>query len=241
MNIDFAMQKIKSEKHFGCMFVDSPSLRSICSTDSVFVASELKTSLGVPDYVLLAQQDYQSILDFTNNYSTVRLSGNYAAVVSYVAKNDTTCVRDIAKLLGKQRSSLLKPLRELQEWGVIDFTDSRNCDVKLRHDFLIPNISSIAIELKLSSWEKALWQACRNRSQFASSYVVMPSNKLDLLNSKVDLFKSNDISTAVYNVDSMEFTSLHKNKHNMLVTNRYYLEAIDSIINNLSTFRQITF
>jgi len=234
------MPKIKSEEQFGNIFVGSPSLHGLCLSDSIYVAKELKTSLGVPDYVLLAEKDYDVLTQFAKNYSHIRLSGKYAAVISCVAKNSRVDVQRLAELMNQRQSAIVKALEELESWGIVTLDEGKSF-VSFNTDFDIPALQSVAIELKLSSWQKALWQATRNSNQFATSYVVMPSEKLDLLNSKIDLFISNNISTAVFDVDSLSLTPIHTSQSEELATNRHYLEGLGCLIQNLSAFHRVSF
>ncbi len=144
-------------------------------------------------------------------------------------------------MLSRSYGEILRALKELENTGVISFGDREQTNVRLNAGFDIPVLNSIAIELKLSSWKKALWQATRNGSQFASSYVIMPSNKLDLLNSKVDLFASNNVKVAVFDIESLSLTPIYQEDSNKLVTSRYYLETLDCLIRNKSAFQSVNF
>lgn len=234
-----AMGKI-SEWHFGDAFADSNSIQKLLNSTSkkAYLAREFHTSLGVPDYVLLDEADYLNLNWFAKNHQNVKLSGKYAAVISYIAKNTKVEIKDIENLLHQRKSEILNYLSQLEEWGIVTVED--NTKVFYNSSFSIPEIRSVAVELKLSSWEKALWQAIRNKSQFSSSYVVMPSNKLDLLSNNADVFKSNDVSMAVFDVDSLELTPLHNFSNQMLPSNRHYLELLDSLVSNISSFHLVT-
>ena len=142
-------------------------------------------------------------------------------------------------LLSQTRGKILNVLRELEEWGIINFEDKCHHNVTVNSGFDIPMIHSVAIELKLSSWEKALWQATRNANQFASSYVVMPKRKLALLKSKFDLFKLNNVGTAVFDVDSLTLTSINQSMGHRPITSRYYLEGLDCLMRNLAAFERV--
>ena len=190
------MAKIKSEEQFGNILVTSNSLGAISRSKNFYLAKEFKTSLGVPDYVILSDEDYNTLKLFAKNNPEVKLSGRYAAVVSYISKHEGAKVEDIMSLFQEKRSKIIKSLELLEGWGVIRFIDKDKQAVMIDSSFDFPKINSIAIELKLSSWEKALWQAIRNSGQFASSYVVMPNDKLDLLKKKSELFATNNVNMA---------------------------------------------
>lgn len=236
-----AMPKIKNEEQFGNILMSSPSLSLLCSaTENLYVAKELKTSLGVPDYVLLTENDYQSLEHFAKRYSHAHLSGKYAAVVYYVSKNERVDIVELALQLNRKRNEIINALTDLEEWGIIDFDVIDRSSVCVSPSFSIPVLNSVSIELKLSSWEKALWQAIRNSSQFTSSYVVMPSDKLDLLNSKVGLFASNSINTAVFDIESMALTHVHENKTAINpINSRYSIESLDCLVRNLAAFERV--
>lgn len=236
-----SMYRVQSEEQFGNILVKSPSITILCSSKSIFIAKELKTSLGVPDYVLLTERDYLKLQQFAKSYSDIRMTGKYAAVTSYVAKKKGASIHELAMLFNKRRSDVLRALMELEEWGVISFKNKHRNNVMINSGFEIPALESVAIELKLSSWEKALWQAARNGSQFASSCVVMPSNKLDLLNNKLDLFKTNNVNTAVFDISSLTLTPVHLITHIQPVSGRYHLEAINTLVRNLDSFQQVRF
>ena len=233
------MQKKINEKQFGDVFANSSIITQLCSSKSVYIAKEFNTSLGIPDYVLLTDDDYQKIEKFTNHYSGLRMSGKYAAIISYVAKSDKVCIDDLSEHLKKKRGEIISALKELEQFRVVDIDNKNEKSVKLRSGFEIPKIHSIAIELKLSSWKKALWQATRNSNQFTSSYVIMPKNKLVLLSDKIDYFKANKISTAVIDVESLVLTPIHDEVDRETIANSYYLDGINSIMHNLNTFKKV--
>lgn len=233
------MQKIKSEEQFGNIFVGSPSLQKITSSSKFYMAKELKTSLGVPDYVLLSDADYAKLQNFAHEYPEIEFSGRYAAVVSYIYRNVQANIDAISSFLKENRSQVVKSLEKLEMWGVVTFQDENRLSVVINASFNIPELESIAIELKLSSWEKALWQAIRNSNQFASSYIVMPSDKLALLRSKADLFLSNNVSTAVFDIESLELTHITKQKNALKLSGRHYIETFSSILQNLPKFEEV--
>lgn len=238
MILDSHMPNIKSEEEFGNLFIDSPSLTGLFESTNLYFIRELRTSLGIPDYILLSKDDFNTLNYFAKNYDGIQLSGKYATVISYIAKEEIVDTQVLSGFLRQRKNDLLRSLEELQEWGVVQFEDTNKEKVTINANFEIPQIHSVAIELKLSSWEKALWQAIRNSGQFMSSFVVMPSNKLHLLNSKIDLFRANGIGTAVLDVDSLNLTPIHQPINTQVIKSRYYLEALGSLIKNIPNFEQ---
>jgi len=233
------VQKIDNEELFGNIFVGSPSLQKVAPAGKFYVAKELRTTLGVPDYVLLTDGDYKKLQDFALEYPDIKFSGKYAAVVSFIYKNKQTDIGSLSKFFSVSKYQASKSLENLEKWGVVTFQDDERQLVKIRASFVIPQLNSIAIELKLSSWEKALWQAVRNSSQFSSSYIIMPSYKLNLLKSKTELFVSNKVSTAVFDIDSLELTHITKAKNSMHFSSRYYIETFSSLISNITSFQEV--
>lgn len=233
------MPNIKTEEQFGDAFIGSRSIKKISTSNSFYVAKELRTPLGVPDYVILSDFDYEKLKLFANKYPDIQLNGKYAAVVSYISKNQGSCVDSISELFHEKRTPIMRALERLEEWGVIDFSDCKREYVKINSSFKLPELRSIAIELKLTNWEKALWQAIRNRNQFAFSYVVMPNAKLSLLKSKGNLFASNNINIAVFDVDKMELTHIAQNKTKANFYNRHYIENLGIVMKSLPSFEKV--
>ena len=69
--------------------------------------------------------------------------------------------------------------------------------ISRNHNFNLPKIDVVSIELKLHKWEKALWQASRNQAYYAKSYVVMPADKEELIRSHTNHFRVNRVSAAI--------------------------------------------
>lgn len=240
MIVDCNMPNLKSEEEFGDLFIDSPSLVDLCGSKDFYYTREFKTSLGIPDYVLLNKKDYCSLSEFAKKYNGMRISGRYAAVISYVAKSEIVSTNEISQFFRQKRHDILRSLGELEEWGVVKFEDHSMENVMINVDFKIPQLHTVAIELKLSSWEKALWQAVRNSGQFSSSFVIMPSNKLDLLNSKKELFSLNGVGTAVLDVESLDITQVNSPVVTSAITSRFYLQTLGNLMQNLPYFSRIT-
>ncbi len=78
-------------------------------------------------------------------------------------------------------------------FGVPDLVLAENVDGKVHH--------VIAIELKLSSWKRALMQAFRYRSFAWESYVVLDEKRSSPALSNVATFKKHNIGLATYSQD----------------------------------------
>ena len=81
----------------------------------------------------------------------------------------------------------------------------------------------------------------RNSSQFASSYMIMPSDKLKLLKGKADLFLMNNVNTAVFDIESLELTHVTQHKNPRATSGRHYIEAFSSLLHNLQNFQEVKF
>lgn len=230
-----------NEEQFGQLFINSPYLNNLFDGDRFYYADQLTTSLGVPDYVFLSEQDLSLLNTFATTYSGLKLTSKYAAVISYVARNDCPTICDISTFMREREGQTLRTLGELENNGVVNFDRSDKEVVTLNPHFNVPLLNSVAVELKLSSWEKALWQAIRNSSQFISSCVVMPSDKYNIISNNINLFENNSIGTAVLNVEDLSLTKINTHKNLSVINSRYYLQAIDTLMTNIWRFKPIDY
>lgn len=141
----------------------------------------------------------------------------------------------------EHKTNLLRILNNLEDFGVVIFSGSKKAEVSLEKSFDLPEVHSVSIELKLYDWQKALWQAARNLCQFSSSYVIMPSHRVDILGKNSNLFSSNQIGTAIFDVDTLEVRPINTTK--TLKTNKYdkhYIATLNTLVENITEFSPVT-
>jgi hypothetical protein len=186
-----------TEYEFGDILLNSTEIQKLIKTKSFLVAREFKVDSAVPDFVLISSVDYKNIVELSKKYPPELFRGLNASIICMLyGPSRTKYISDIAKANFTDEKSVLKSARRLDELNIISFDDKRMTITRSK-DFNLPKIDVVSLELKLDKWKKALWQASRNRAYYAKSYVVMPSDKEELIRQNLNHFSVSGVSAVV--------------------------------------------
>lgn len=190
-----------SEQELGDILLGSAEIQKISKSQNFLVAREFRVDSGVPDFILISQLDYQKIIRLSSMYSPEVFRGVSSSIIAMVY--GPMKIKDINTLAQAHRVSrqiIKKHVSKLEEYGIVSYDKKKELVVKNKN-FKLPNVEVISLELKLDKWKKALWQASRNQAFYSTSYVVMPSNKEDLIRQNMRYFEVNDVSAAVIDLN----------------------------------------
>lgn len=182
------------EKDFVDAFLNDGAVRRIFS-DKYFVMREFESTSGIPDVMLVNRKHAARLVEFTSHYSGVKLGQAHARVILSLEKRKYTNAKDVHLKTGYSLSYVRLLLDTLLESGII--VGDKN-GWKLVGSFKFPKVETISLEFKLSDWQSALKQGFRYKKLATCSYVVMPSEKSDLLKRNKSRFANLDVGAVTY-------------------------------------------
>lgn len=203
-----------TEHQFGDILLNSAEIQKLVKTNKFLVAREFKVDSAVPDFVLITASDYQDIIELSQKYPPEIFRGVYSSLICMLyGSSHTRSIDTIAKANFVSPTALVRAAKKLQELNILTL-DDKNLRIARTKEFYLPKIDVISLELKLDKWKKALWQASRNKAYYAKSYVVMPSEKEDLIRQNMDYFSVNGVSAVVVDTSggAVKFVGREKRK-----------------------------
>lgn len=219
------MKKI-SELEFGADFINTGAVSRLCPAG--FVLTELETSHGIPDAVLILKQDIDSLEALHSKFGAVYLTSSHARVITSLYEKRYQDLKTIADKCGLSTSYARSVLKSLVENELIHTHESK---YRLSDSYGMPKVQMISIEFKLTDWKKALNQAFRHSSFASKSYVVMPSSKKDVLQKNRDLFKDYGVSVVTYDTESKQLDRIVDARPNRR-SKVSYVDSLFKVVNN---------
>lgn len=230
-----------TEYEFGDILLNSAEIQKLIKTNHFLVAREFKVGSAVPDFVLVTRQGYDDIRSLSARYPSSVFRGIHSSIISILyGPTHTRDIDVIARANFVDKAVILKAAKMLDGLGIIKLDVSKSRIARTK-DFYLPRIDVISLELKLDKWKKALWQASRNQAYYASSYVVMPSDKESLIRQNIDFFTVNGVSAVVVDTvrGGVKFVSKQKKQKAQSYITTQRLTGLSYLMQGQASFVEV--
>lgn len=146
--------------------------KTIALKPGAIALSELETSTGVPDLVLIEHRNGSGELVMDARCSA--LTNGRAAVAARLKRARAHRADYLSQSTGLSASDTTRHLRQLAAAGIA--LESRPGAWILSSEVFVCELRVSVLEFKLADWRKALAQACRYRAMADTVTVVMPTS-----------------------------------------------------------------
>lgn len=194
------------EKDFVDIFIGDNVVTRLFSRDYI-VVREFESTSGIPDVLLLNRMHAERLIEFNNKYSGAKLSQAHARIILSLNKRSYNDLSYVVKSTGYSASYVRSILETLK---LNDITLSKDGRWKIVNSFNFPSVETISLEFKLSDWQSALKQGFRYKKLATRSYVVMPSDKAQLLRKNRARFAGLDVGAVVYSHETKRTEIINK-------------------------------
>lgn len=227
-----------TEHEFGDILLNSAEIQKLVKTNRFLVAREFKVDSAVPDFVLITEEGYKDIVELSCKFPPEIFRGYYSSIICMLYGTERVrSVEQIAKANFSDTRTILKAAKKLHDLNVLTLNVDKLIISRVK-GFSLPKVDVISLELKLDKWKKALWQASRNQAYYAKSYVVMPSEKEDLIRQNIEFFTVNGVSAVVVNTSggAIKFVGREKRKDHSPALTTQRLAGLSYLMQGKSSF-----
>lgn len=230
-----SMPITKTEEQFAIDFLTSDAAREFLSGYEFI--RELETPFGIPDAVFFRNDVRADIAYLKSIMGDIKYSPSHARVVSKLKKRSSIVIETIISQTGLSKTYVIKALNDLVSTGIVI---KKKNGYTLASELNVPNAGWISIEFKLSDWRKALTQASRHKAFANKCWVVMPSEKHKLLQSRAEIFRKHGISVATYDPKARKIKRVTTTPSASVKSNYSSIDLIGRIAQRSNLINQVS-
>ena len=172
---------------------------------------EIEAFQGIPDYIGVQIEEEKICRNFIDIISVEKWSTESKILACLKNKRYNT-VGYLETNTGLSKNTLQKELLNLSRKKIV--MQNEHGSYTISEKYYIPEMKIYSFELKLDNWKRALFQAIRYKTFSEYTYVVMPSDKKELLKKKIDIFKENNIGILLFDTKNDDIEVLYRARKN---------------------------
>lgn len=183
-------------------------LNKIIDNNNFILLKELDCWQGRADLVLASMKESCNI-----SFKQAEIISNLtnAKIISLLHYKAARTLHYIITKTYLSEKTILKSLKILIDAEIV--TKKNDDKYVLNNNFIIPNVSFQAYELKLHNWKRALYQAIQYKGFSNQSSVVMPKKYINSAVKNLEIFKKNGIGLIEIDEDGFMYILLKPKKH----------------------------